>query len=216
MIDPGAFVRPGIALVTIVDRTTVRLSADAPESDFVIVAPGTKTAVRLLATGRDLSAVVSRRSPAADPGTRTVHFEIDIADPTHEIPVNTTGEIPYRGWRPAVATEIPPFVCGHSRTRRRPVYIVERRDCNTRRPSTVFGRIQGILFRRPLACSLYHGSHGGSCAPSREFTVNAETSTAMHNISDGASPGAQSKCVSSLRLRFGSTRSPSMRAHDPP
>src|SRR5262249_694852 len=32
-IDPGAFVRPGVALVSVVDRSTVRLVADVPEVD---------------------------------------------------------------------------------------------------------------------------------------------------------------------------------------
>src|SRR5581483_3201076 len=38
-VDPGAFVRPGNPVVTVVDRATVRVVADAPESDFAVVAP---------------------------------------------------------------------------------------------------------------------------------------------------------------------------------
>jgi RND family efflux transporter MFP subunit len=40
--DPGAFVRPGSTIVTVVDRSTVRVVGDAPESDFGAVAPGTE------------------------------------------------------------------------------------------------------------------------------------------------------------------------------
>ena len=33
-IDPGAFVHPGISIVSVVDRGTIRVSADAPERDL--------------------------------------------------------------------------------------------------------------------------------------------------------------------------------------
>ena len=36
---------------------------------------------------------LARRSPAADPATRTVHFELDVADPDRRIPVHTTAEL---------------------------------------------------------------------------------------------------------------------------
>jgi RND family efflux transporter MFP subunit len=106
-IDPGAFVRPGSSIVTVVDRSTVRMTGDAPEADFDAIAPGTKVAVHVYATDRDLPAVVTRRAPAADPGTRTVHFEIDIPDPGRAIPVGTTGEVHVDVGTPAPATELP-------------------------------------------------------------------------------------------------------------
>src|SRR6185369_15109512 len=49
--DPGAFARPGSSVVTIVDRSTVRVSADVPENDFDGVAPGTPVKLRMMATG---------------------------------------------------------------------------------------------------------------------------------------------------------------------
>jgi RND family efflux transporter MFP subunit len=106
-IDPGAYVRPGSSIVTVVDRSTVRMAGDAPEIDFAVVAPGTQVMVHVYATDRDLPAVVTRRAPAADPGTRTVHFEIDIPDPGRAIPVGTTGEVHVEVGTPAVATEVP-------------------------------------------------------------------------------------------------------------
>ena len=106
-IDPGAFVRPGAEIVSLVDRRIVRLSVDAPEIDFDIIAPGTPLKVHLLATGKDLSATISRRAPSADPGTRTVHFEVDIADPKRQIPVGTTGEARIEVGKPEPATEVP-------------------------------------------------------------------------------------------------------------
>jgi membrane fusion protein, multidrug efflux system len=106
-IDPGAFVRPGTAIVSVVDRNTVRMTFDVPEDDFAIVAPETPLSVRLLATGRNIAGTISRRSPSADPDTRTVHVEVDMADPNREIPVNTTGEVKIEVGNPLPATAIP-------------------------------------------------------------------------------------------------------------
>jgi RND family efflux transporter MFP subunit len=105
--DPGAFVRPGTAIVSVVDRSTVRATFDVPEDDFEVVAPGTSLTVRALATNKTFVATVARRSPSADPDTRTVHAEIDILDPNRQIPVNTTGEIRIEVGQPAPATAIP-------------------------------------------------------------------------------------------------------------
>ncbi|HEY2517280.1 MAG TPA: efflux RND transporter periplasmic adaptor subunit [Polyangiaceae bacterium] len=106
-IDPGAFVRPGVSLVSVVDRSTVRMTADVPENDFDDVAPGRKARILLYATGKDISGTITRRAPAADPGTRTVHVEVDIADPRHDIPVGTTGELHVDVGNPVDAVEIP-------------------------------------------------------------------------------------------------------------
>jgi len=106
-IDPGAFVRPGMAIVNVVDRSTVRMTADAPEIDFDVVAPGTKLEVHIFATKKDFTATVTRRAPAADLTTRTVHFEIDIPDPDRQIPVGTTGEVHIDVGEPQPATEVP-------------------------------------------------------------------------------------------------------------
>jgi len=107
MIDPGAFVRPGSAIVTVVDRGTIRMTADAPELDFDAIPPGTKVTVHVYATNRDLTATITRRAPSADPATRTVHFEIDLPDPTRAIPVGTTGDVRLEVGEPVPATEVP-------------------------------------------------------------------------------------------------------------
>lgn len=106
-IDPGAFVRPGTAIVSVVDRLTIRATFDVPEDDFEVVAPGTSLTVRAMATNKTFNATVSRRSPSADPDTRTVHAEIDIPDPDRLLPVNTTGEIRIEVGQPTPATAIP-------------------------------------------------------------------------------------------------------------
>ena len=106
-MDPGAFAKPGSSIVTVVDRGTIRLTADVPEDDFADVPDGTPVNVTVLATDQKLSAKVSRRAPAADPGTRTVHIEIDIPNRDRSIPVNTTAELYVDVGQPVPATELP-------------------------------------------------------------------------------------------------------------
>jgi membrane fusion protein (multidrug efflux system) len=106
-MDPGAYVHPGESIAAIVDRTTVRVGADVPEEDFDLVKPGVTVAIHTLASGRDLTGVVARRSPAADKSTRTVHFEVDFPDPKRLLPVGTTAEITAAAGAAVPATEIP-------------------------------------------------------------------------------------------------------------
>jgi RND family efflux transporter MFP subunit len=106
-MDPGAFVRPGASIATLVDRSTVRVVADVPESDYTAVAPGTSVRLHLLATGRDIVAAIARRSPSADAATRTIHIEIDLADAHREFPVGTTAELSIDVGDPVAAIEIP-------------------------------------------------------------------------------------------------------------
>jgi membrane fusion protein (multidrug efflux system) len=106
-VDPGAFVRPGTAIVSVIDRSTVRMTFDVPESDFATVAPGTPVSIHVVATDKTTSGSVARRSPSADPETRTVHTEIDLVDPGRQIPVNTTGEVKIDVGEPTQATAVP-------------------------------------------------------------------------------------------------------------
>jgi len=105
--DPGAFVRPGSSIATIIDRKLVRISAEVPEEDFDSVSPGTPVRLHLLSTNKDLVAKISRRAPAADPATRTAHVELDIEDTERSIPVWTTAEVELDVGTPAAATAIP-------------------------------------------------------------------------------------------------------------
>ena len=94
--DPGAFVRPGTQIVSVVDRSIVRVVGDAPEVDFEALAPGTVASVHVLATNKDFKGVIARCAPAADPGTRTVHFEIDVPDPERTAPRGHDGRDHHR------------------------------------------------------------------------------------------------------------------------
>ncbi len=106
-IDPGAFVRPGASIVTIVDRNTVRMTFDVPEAAFDSVAQNTPVSIQVLATGKTIVGTIARRSPAADADTRTVHVEVDLDNANHTIPVNTTGEVKIEVGQPKAAVAVP-------------------------------------------------------------------------------------------------------------
>src|SRR5262249_38266644 len=103
-VDPGAYVRPGQPVVTVIDRRTVRVPAEAPEIDFEVVAPGTDVKIQ---ANKSLTAKIARRAPAADEVTRTVHFEIDVANQQHELPVGTTAIVAIDVGQPVPATLLP-------------------------------------------------------------------------------------------------------------
>jgi RND family efflux transporter MFP subunit len=123
--DPGAFVRPGNAIVSVVDRNTVRMTFDVPESDFDAVSAGTPVSIHVVATDKTLTGAISRRSPSADPDTRTVHVECDLADPHREIPVNTTGEARIEVGQPIHATAVPLYAASITGTKAA-LFVVEK------------------------------------------------------------------------------------------
>ena len=106
-VDPGAYLRPGNPVASVIDRNQVRIVADAPEADFTVVAPGTPVKIEVEATGAKLDATISRRAPAADDVTRTVHFEIDVANANHVLPVGSTARLTIDVGEPQPASEIP-------------------------------------------------------------------------------------------------------------
>jgi len=124
-LDPGAFVRPGAAIVMLIDRDTVRLVAEAPESDFDVVNSGTALRVHVYATGNDV-------------------VGIDVPDPKREIPSNTTGEVYIEAGQPVPATEIPLYAA-LVRGTRATVFVVEG-DRIRRATFEAKGEVGGSLF----------------------------------------------------------------------
>jgi membrane fusion protein, multidrug efflux system len=143
-VDPGAFVRPGSSIVTVVDRSTVRMTADAPEIDFPLIPPGAEVKVHVYATNRDFQATITRRAPAADPGTRTVHFEIDVPDPTRSMPVGTTVEVHIEVGTPTPVTELPLYAAT-VRGEKATVFVVDH-DVAREATVAVKGEAGGLLF----------------------------------------------------------------------
>jgi len=68
-VDPGAFVHPGATIVSVVDRDTVRVVVDAPETDFALVHRGAPVQVEMVSLAASVKAAISRRAPKADPAT---------------------------------------------------------------------------------------------------------------------------------------------------
>jgi multidrug efflux pump subunit AcrA (membrane-fusion protein) len=54
-----------------------------------------------------VSGTIARRSPSADGDTRTVHVEVDLADPKRDMPVNTTGEVHIDVGEPQSGSAVP-------------------------------------------------------------------------------------------------------------
>ena len=146
-VDPGAFVRPGNPISTILDRKVVRLTVEVPEADFDAVPPGTPVRIHLLANGRDLTGTISRRAPSADSNTRTVHIEIDLPNQDRSIPVGTTAEVRLDAGQAVPATEIP-LAAASVRGKQATVVVVEG-DVARKRTVRVRGERGGSLFIDP-------------------------------------------------------------------
>ncbi|HEY2749473.1 MAG TPA: efflux RND transporter periplasmic adaptor subunit [Polyangia bacterium] len=146
-VDPGAYVRPGNPVVSVIDRSRVRVVADAPESDFKIVDVGTQVRIDVESTGDKLEAAVSRRAPAADESTRTVHFEIDLANADHKLPVGSTARLGIDVGKPVPAIELP-LSAATIRGSKATVFVVESGVAH-RKVLTVLGEAAGSLFVAP-------------------------------------------------------------------
>ncbi len=195
-IDPGAFVRPGNTIVTVVDRDTIRMTADAPETDFDVVAPGTKTSVHVYATKKDFLGTITRRSPAADPATRTVHFEIDLPDPARLIPVGTTGEVHIEVGAPTPATEIPLYAAT-VRGSKATVFVVDQGIAHAH-TVPVQGEAGGSLFLDPsLAAGTLVVTEGRALLENGDQVVAKESADASGpataSVSQVAQRAAQAK-----------------------
>ena len=145
--DPGSFLRPGTSLISLVDRRTVRITADVPEIDFDVVQPGAPVRIHVLATARDLTSTIARRAPAADSSTRTIHFELDVPDPERAIPVGTTAELHIDVGEPSAAVEIP-LVAAAVRGDKASVFVAQG-DVAHARTVVVKGESGGKLYLQP-------------------------------------------------------------------
>lgn len=142
--DPGAFVRPGASIVTVLDRSTVRVTADVPEIDFGVVAPKTPVKIHVGSVGDDLTGAITRRAPKASLSTRTVHVEIDLPNPARELPVGTTADLSIDVGEPKPATRIP-GIAATVENDKATVYVVENGHAK-KMVFPVHGEVAGTLF----------------------------------------------------------------------
>jgi len=78
-LDPGAWVTPNSALLSVVDISTVRLVANVVEKDLRRISAGQRaTAVVDAFPGEEFVGRVARVSPVLDPATRTAQLEVEI------------------------------------------------------------------------------------------------------------------------------------------
>jgi RND family efflux transporter MFP subunit len=145
--DPGAFVRPGASIVSVVDRMTVRVTVDASEKDFAALSPGTVVQIELLATGARLAAPIARTAPRADPATRTIHFEVDVPDAERRFPVGTTAIVHVDVGAPVAAVEVPLYAATVDSTKAR-LFVVDSEVAHAR-TLPVLGEIGGTLYFAP-------------------------------------------------------------------
>lgn len=146
-MDPGSFARPGNAIVSVVDRGTVRVTVDAPEKDFSAVLPGTLVEIEMVATDSRVTAPIARTAPKADPKTRTVHFEVDLPDPKRQYPVDTTALVHVEVGSPVAATRIPIYAATQASGKAR-LFVVEGSIAHAR-TLPVLGESGGALFFKP-------------------------------------------------------------------
>jgi RND family efflux transporter MFP subunit len=146
-VDPGAFARPGTTIVSVVDRDTVRMTADVPENDFDVVLPGKKVTILVYATSTTLEGTIARRAPSADPGTRTIHVEVDIPDPRREIPVGTTGELRVQAGAPIPAVRIP-LAAATIRDTKATIFVIQGATAAAK-TFTTLGESEGVIYAAP-------------------------------------------------------------------
>jgi membrane fusion protein (multidrug efflux system) len=145
--DPGAFAAPGTHLLSVVDRSTVRIVVNVPETDFDNVAPGTPVRVHFLTTGRDVQAEVTRRSPEADPATRTVEVEIDLQNRDRSLPIHTTAEVRVKVGSPAPALRVP-LLAATVRGQKARLFVIKDQIAH-QEVVPVLGDTGGALFIKP-------------------------------------------------------------------
>jgi RND family efflux transporter MFP subunit len=142
--DPGAFVHPGAAIVSVVDRDTMRVTVDASEKDLGALAPSTMVEIDILATGSHLSAPISRRAPRVDPSTRTIHFEVDVPDPGRQYPVGATAIVHVAVGKPVPATEVPTYAATQDEGKAK-LFVVEH-DVARAETLRVTGEVGGAVY----------------------------------------------------------------------
>jgi RND family efflux transporter MFP subunit len=142
--DPGAFVHPGGAIVSVVDRDTMRVTVDASEKDFGALAPLTMVRITILATGTELSAPISRRAPRADPKTRTIHFEVDVPDPARQYPAGSTAIVHVEVGRAVPATAVPIYAATQDEGKAK-LFVVDH-DVAHAKTLPVTGEVGGSVY----------------------------------------------------------------------
>jgi HlyD family secretion protein len=85
-LDPGAWVTPNTAFISVVDISTVRLVAGVIEKDVRRIEVGLPAEVEVDAyPGEKFLGKVAHVAPVLDPATRTAQVEVEIANPNFRL-----------------------------------------------------------------------------------------------------------------------------------
>lgn len=192
LADPGAFVRPGGTVVSVVDRHVLRVVVDAPEIDLAALEVGTPVEVTLLAAGRKVGAKISRRSPSANEATRTVRVEVDLLGTEGpgtklHVPVGTSADVRVEIGDPKPAVEIPlsaAKVRGSSAT----IFVVDR-GLARKKQVPVLGERTGSLFVGDLAEGALVVTEGRTTLSDNDrVTTKLEAASGSSTAAGGAAP----------------------------
>ncbi len=146
-VDPAAFVHPGMAVVTLIDRSKVRIAIEVPESDYDFVTPGAPATIRLLANNQELTGVIARRAPSASESARTIHCEVDLPNESRTLPTGTTAELRLDVGQPQEALELP-LIAAAVRGSKATVFVVDG-DVVHAKTLRLLGEREGNLFVEP-------------------------------------------------------------------
>ena len=133
---------------------------------------------------------ISRRAPAADDATRTVHFEIDVPNADHVLPVGTTARLTIDVGEPQPATAVP-LRARHRARRQGDALHASQGDVAKSEVVPVLGESGGTLVRRSEAeararRSSSRGARCSTTATGRSEGVDAVTALALRNPDRGA------------------------------
>src|SRR4051794_37246704 len=85
-LDPGAWVTPNSAFISVVDIGIVRLVANIVEKDLRRIAQGIKAEVSVDAfPGETFDGHIAHVAPVLDPATRTAQIEVEISNPAFRL-----------------------------------------------------------------------------------------------------------------------------------
>ena len=108
MLDPGAWVTPNSAFLSIVDIGVVRIVANVVEKDLRRISAGQQAAVEVDAfPGEKFTGRVARVAPVLDPATRTAQIEVEIQNTQFRLKPGMYARVDFTVERRANALVIP-------------------------------------------------------------------------------------------------------------
>ncbi len=85
-VSTGDIVQPGTAMFTVVDPSTMRLTASVPSDKLSLIHKGTDVAFTVTGyPGRQFHGTITNVSPAVDPSTRQVTIIVSLPNPGHTL-----------------------------------------------------------------------------------------------------------------------------------